>query len=130
MIEGACHCGHLSWRFDADPVSATACNCTICRRYGALWAYGHEGETVTVTGETRIYMHGDRDLEFHSCARCGCIGYWRQATPGEDGRRRIGVNLRLAALDAVAALPLKHLDGFETWRSVPRDTLCVGDIWF
>src|SRR6188768_4061329 len=55
MIEGACHCGALSWRFEGPPGGATACNCTICRRHGALWIYGHEGEEISVSGEARAY---------------------------------------------------------------------------
>lgn len=42
MIEGSCHCGSVTWRFDRIPESATACNCTVCRRYGVLWAYDFE----------------------------------------------------------------------------------------
>jgi len=29
------------------PESATTCNCTICRRYGVLWAYDYEGERIS-----------------------------------------------------------------------------------
>ena len=43
MIEGSCHCGAVHWRFEGIPKSATTCNCSICRRYGALWAYDYEG---------------------------------------------------------------------------------------
>jgi hypothetical protein len=39
MVEGSCHCGAVRWSFDGTPESATACNCTVCRRYGVLWAY-------------------------------------------------------------------------------------------
>ena len=28
------HCGVLHWSFEGDPGSVTACNCTLCRRYG------------------------------------------------------------------------------------------------
>jgi hypothetical protein len=44
MIQGSCHCGAVQWRLEALPESATACNCTACRRYRALWAYDFEGE--------------------------------------------------------------------------------------
>src|SRR5262249_39749528 len=44
MIEGSCHCGAVRWTFEGVPESATACNCTACRRYGVLWAYDYEGE--------------------------------------------------------------------------------------
>lgn len=39
MLEGSCHCGAITWQFDGVPPDATACNCTICRRHGALWSY-------------------------------------------------------------------------------------------
>jgi hypothetical protein len=39
MLNGTCHCGALSWSLEGDPGSITACNCTLCRRYGTLWAY-------------------------------------------------------------------------------------------
>lgn len=43
MVEGSCHCGAVRWRFAGVPESATACNCSVCRRYGALLAYDFEG---------------------------------------------------------------------------------------
>src|SRR5258706_305888 len=54
MIQGSCLCGAVQWRFEGMPESATACNCTACRRYGALWAYDYEGEGINVTGPTRM----------------------------------------------------------------------------
>jgi len=41
------------------PESATACNCTVCRRYGVLWAYDYEGEGIEVSGPTRAYIRGE-----------------------------------------------------------------------
>ena len=38
-MKGTCHCGAIEWQLDYDPGPITACNCTVCRRYGALWAY-------------------------------------------------------------------------------------------
>jgi hypothetical protein len=130
MLEGSCHCGAVRWRFDRMPSDATACNCTVCRRYGALWAYGHEGMDIEVSGETRTYAHGERLLAFHACPTCGCVAYWRGLRTGEDGRRRIGVNLRMAEPGAVGAIVVDHFDGLETWRDLPRDGRCVADMWF
>ncbi|MDE2462228.1 MAG: GFA family protein, partial [Alphaproteobacteria bacterium] len=36
MLTGTCHCGAAHWTFEGDPGAITACNCTLCRRYGAL----------------------------------------------------------------------------------------------
>lgn len=129
MLEGSCHCGDVRWTFDGVPEDATACNCTICRRYGTLWAYDFEGERINVSGDTRAYVRG-RALEFHFCASCGCVAYWRLAKPPEDGRRRIAVNLRLAEPDAVAAIPVEHFDGLTSFEDLGRDGRCVGDMWF
>src|SRR6186997_1655878 len=95
MIEGSCHCGGVRWTFEEVPKSATACNCTHCRRYGTLWPYDYEDEKIRVSGPTRVYIRG-KHLGFHFSPDCGCIAYWRRLEPGEDGRRRIAVNLRLA----------------------------------
>ena len=130
MVEGSCHCGAVHWRFDGVPGSATACNCTVCRRYGALWAYGFEGEHIQVSGPTLTYSWGDKRLQFHFCGACGGLAYWSPIEPREDGRRRMGVNLRLAEPDAVGAIPVEHLDGLDTWKDLPRDGRCVADMWF
>ncbi|MCB1381174.1 MAG: GFA family protein [Alphaproteobacteria bacterium] len=130
MIEGACHCGKVQWRFDGIPEGATACNCTVCRRYGVLWAYAHEGEGIDVSGPTQVYTCGKPSLGFHFCPTCGCVAYWRALAPGPDGRRRIAVNLRLAEPEAVAEIPIDHFDGLDTFDDLPRDGRCVKDYWF
>jgi hypothetical protein len=129
MIEGSCHCGAIRWTFDGTPEAATACNCTVCRRYGVLWAYDYEGERIRVSGPTTAYARG-RSLDFHFCPRCGCVAYWRALVPGSDGRRRIAVNLRLAEPEAVAGIIVDHFDGLVSFDDLGRDGRCVGDMWF
>lgn len=129
MIEGTCHCGAVGWKFDGVPDHATACSCTICRRYGGLWGYGYENEEVTVFGETRTYIWGDRLLAFNSCVRCGCIVYTRGLEVNDDGQRRMAVNLRMAEPASVASIVINHFDGLN-WETRPRDGRCVADMWF
>lgn len=130
MLEGSCHCGAVRWSFYGQPESATACNCTVCRRYGALWAYDYEDERIRVSGATRVYARGSRTLGFHFCADCGCVAYWRALAAGKDGRRRIAVNLRLAVPEEVAAIVLDHFDGLVSFDDLGRDGRCVADLWF
>lgn len=130
MLEGACHCGAVKWRFDAEPGGATACNCTICRRLGVLWIYGHEGVDVSATGPTTAYTRGEAHLAFHFCAACGCVAYWRSLSVGADGRRRMAVNIRLTEPELVAHLPIDHFDGLDTFTDLPRDGRTVRDMWF
>jgi hypothetical protein len=82
----------------------TACNCTVCRRYGALWAYDDEGGRIARTGEMAALTRARKNpvLEFRFCPACACVVAWRGLRLEEDGRRRIAVNVRLADPEAVA----------------------------
>lgn len=128
-MRGSCHCGAVEWRFTGLPESATVCNCTVCRRYGTLWAYGFEGEGIDVSGRTAEYVRGD-SLGFHFCPACGCVAFWRSLKRDDAGRRRIGVNLRMAEPDAVAKVPIDRFDGLDGCRDLPRDGRCVRDYLF
>lgn len=129
-MEGSCHCGAARWHFDGIPEAATACNCTICRRYGVLWAYGYEGEDIHVSGPTRVYLRADPSIGFHFCGTCGCVVCWRALRPAKDTRRRIAVNLRLAEPELAGAIVMDLFDGLGAFDDLPRDGRCVADMWF
>ena len=129
MIQGSCHCGAVRWTFEGQPDGATACNCTVCRRYGVLWAYDYENEGIKVSGPTRAYVPG-RHLGFHFCPNCGCVAYWRGLEPDQQGRRRIAVNLRLTEPEAVARIPIDRFEGLVSFEDLPRDGRCVADYWY
>ena len=127
-MDGSCHCGAVHWHFEGVPETATACNCSVCRRYGALWSYGFD-EQIAVTGETRTYLWDRKSIEFHFCVQCGCVAFWRAATSGPDGRRFGAVNIRLAADPAaVQAIALVHHDT-HTNDDLPLDGKRVADVW-
>lgn len=129
MIKGKCLCGAVRWTCEEMPDAATACNCTACRRYGTLWAYGYEEEGIDVSGPTRAYVRGEA-LEFHFCPACGCVAYWRALSVDDRGRRRIAVNLRLTDPKLVEGVVIDHFDGLDTFDDLPRDGRCVKDMWF
>ena len=128
-MEGSCHCGAVQWRFKGMPESVTACNCTVCRRYGVLWAYDFEGERIDVSGPTKAYVRG-QDLSFNFCPECGCVAYWRSLQRDNLGRRRVAVNLRLTEPEPIAHLPVDHFEGLVSFEDLPRDGRCVADYWF
>jgi hypothetical protein len=133
LLTGACHCGACQWTLEGDPGPATACNCTLCRRYGALWCYDYEGERIRVSGPTGVYRRAgksDPSLEILFCPTCAGVVAWRGLRVDERGRRRIAVNARLAEPDAVADLPIDHFDGLQTFEDLPRDGRCVREMWF
>lgn len=133
MLTGACHCGALTWTFEGTPESATACNCTLCRRYGTLWIYDYEGERVAVAGPRKAYTRKNKPtpaLEILFCGECGCVAAWRGLRLDERGRRRMAVNVRLSEPRLVEGLPIDPFDGLDRFDDLPRDGRCVRDLWF
>lgn len=130
-VKGKCHCGRVSWTLDTPPDSVTACNCTICRRYGVLWAYGHIGHDIHTDGESRTYRRTDGGaIDFHFCGTCGCVTHYVATRAGTDGRHWTAVNLRLTDPSPIADLPIDHFDGHDSFDDLPRDGRTVRDMWF
>ena len=132
MLHGSCHCGNANWTLEGDPGSITACNCTLCRRYGTLWAYDYEGERITLAGKTTSYVRADEknpSLEILFCPACAGVVAWRSLHLDKRGRRRMAVNLRLAEPELVADLPIDHFDGLDTFEDLASDGRCVRDLW-
>lgn len=133
MIEGRCHCGQAGWTLEGDVGTVTACNCTLCRRYGALWAYGHEGSRANLFGETKTYIRPGKAapaLQIHFCATCGCVTGYRSLQVEADGSRKIAINVRLTSPEAVMNQPIERFDGLDSFDDLPRDGRLVRDLWF
>jgi hypothetical protein len=109
MVEGSCHCGAVRIRLAEPPGEVTECNCSICRRLGALWAY-YPAPQVDIAGEaaTTVYRHGPQTLAFHHCRTCGCTTHWRSVDPA---RERMGINARLLDPDVMAGALVEHFNG-------------------
>ena len=113
MIEASCHCGTVHLEIEVPPSEVTECNCSICRRYGVLWAY-YTPEQVNVSSPdppTDVYVWNGRTTEFHHCRICGCVSHW---TPTDRDRDRVGVNARLMEPEILAGARVRHLDGADT----------------
>ena len=105
--EGSCHCGSIRITVNDDPVDASECNCSICRRTGALWTYSSPTK-VKVSGEGIGYVHGDKCLTLFHCNTCGVITHWTPIDPDYD---RMGINLRLFGPSLWTELPRLYVDG-------------------
>jgi hypothetical protein len=113
MITGSCHCDAAGWTLEGGSGVVTACNCTLCRRYGVQWAYDYENSRIRISGPTSTYTRTDREtpsIEIRFCPTCGCVICWRGPAVRPDGGRRMAVNVRLAPPEGIAHLPIDHLD--------------------
>jgi hypothetical protein len=116
VYRGSCHCGAVGFEYRRTPEWLTSCNCSFCRRAGALWAYA-EMRQIDVRGdpeETFRYVWGDRTLAFHICRTCGCTACWTSLQPAPEAR--MGVNFALVDPADRAGLRIRHLDGADTWQ--------------
>ena len=113
MIEASCHCGAVQLEIATAPETVTDCNCSICRRYGVLWAYYAPSQVSIVEGvaATDTYMWDDKSIAFHRCRHCGCVTHWAAVDPAYE---RMGVNARLMALEVLARARVRRLDGAVT----------------
>jgi hypothetical protein len=130
---GSCHCGAVHWEYRGTIPDATICNCTVCRRYGVLWAYEYEGEGIRVddpSGALSAYSRGSHSISFNFCKNCGNIVCWRGLKPRDNGKTRIAVNLRLAEPNDVAGIRLQRFDGFHSFSDLPLDGRTVADVLF
>ncbi len=110
MMHGSCHCGQVTVAMDDTPETVTSCNCSLCRKLGAIWTYTTR-DKVQVEGSTDTYGHGDHTLDTHRCRNCGCVVVWIATDPAYE---RMGINIRL--FEGFEQFRVRHLDGADTWE--------------
>ena len=113
MIESSCVCGAVRLAISRAPDEVTDCNCTMCRRYGALWAYYSPKDVTVPSGLTDTFSRGPKLSHFHRCKICGCVTHWSALDKTYD---RMGVNARLMEPEVLARARVLRFDGLDTWK--------------
>ena len=112
MIESSCVCGAVRLAITRAPDEVTDCNCTLCRRYGALWAYYSPKDVSVPSGLTDTFSRGPKLSNFHRCKICGCVTHWAPI----GAHDRMGVNARLMEPEVLARARVLRFDGLDTWK--------------
>lgn len=84
MVKAACHCTAVRFEIAEHPQWVLDCNCTICRRYGALWTYFRGADAAKLITKpdpeaTEAYLWLDKEIGFHRCKTCGCVTHLQAA---------------------------------------------------
>ena len=114
---GSCHCGRVRFEFQANIASAMECNCSLCRRKGALWHAASDTALRIVSGEEELtlYQFGTMTAKHYSCRHCGVSPLTR---PRLDPTRW-AVNLRcIEGLD-LSLLAIRKFDG-KHWEAAAK----------
>ena len=116
ILTGNCHCGAVKIDVPRRPRSLTECNCSLCRRYGARWAYYQPGDVRIRAGRgsTEFYSWGDKMLRLVRCATCGCVTHWTRIRPRKVAY--MGVNMRNFEPSLLESVRIRRLDGANTWK--------------
>jgi hypothetical protein len=110
-----CLCGAVCVAFDIRLDFVNECNCVLCRKSGARWAY-LEPDAARIDGDTRGFTRTDKpdaaaDLRF--CPTCGTTTHFTLTDEAAErfGTQILGVNVRLADEAELAGVELRFPDG-------------------
>jgi hypothetical protein len=115
MLTLSCHCGQIRVEVRKRPDYINECNCTLCSKSGARWAY-FDPSDVTVEGTASGYCRTDKDdpgAEIHFCPSCGSTTHFTltQSAVAKFGNTLMGVNMLLADEQDLAGIELRYPDG-------------------
>ncbi|MET1110751.1 MAG: aldehyde-activating protein [Allosphingosinicella sp.] len=115
MLKLSCLCGQVRVETAKRPDYVHECNCTLCSKSGARWAYFHPSE-VSVEGAGQGYCREDKadpGAQIRFCGKCGSTTHFvlTESAAEKHGNVVMGVNMRLADESDLAGIELRFPDG-------------------
>ena len=127
-----CHCGATKIELPGPPAEGTECNCTFCRRAGAVWAYYNPGELRFISREQeRLYSTNPEVHQHYFCGKCGTQTwgespdwaslYNNDGTPKSGDAtaiptaHKLSLNLKLIGELDLATIDIVKVDGRNSW---------------
>lgn len=119
MVRAACHCGVVRITMEPAPNWVLDCNCSICRRYGTLWAYTWDriakrdfnATLLQGASELEAYIWGNRWIGFWRCKACGCVTHHTALQEPEKIR---AINARMFANFDTGSVTIHRSDNAHT----------------
>ena len=114
---GSCHCGRVTFELQAELNYVIDCNCSLCRRRGALWHGANESSLRIVSGEQdlALYQFNTKTAKHYFCKHCGIHPF---ARPRLDPSKW-AVNVRCIDKADLSSLPVRRFDG-EHWEEAAK----------
>jgi hypothetical protein len=106
---GSCHCGKVQFEVDADFDHVRICDCSICRRRGALIHRVEEKcfRLLTPIEELSLYKWHTKTAKDYFCSNCGILPFRRPRTAPDLW----GVNVRCLEGVDLSSIPIKYVYG-------------------
>ncbi|MDE1158159.1 MAG: GFA family protein [Neorhizobium sp.] len=111
QISGSCHCGKIAFTADGEFSEAIECNCSYCRRQGALLAFVPRDRLALLTPRDALktYYFHRKVIAHHFCDACGIAPFGEATMPG--GREMAAINLRCVPEIDVSGVKVSQYDG-------------------
>ncbi len=112
--QGSCHCGKVRFEIDADIDHVRVCDCSICKKRGALLHRVPENDVrlFTPLKELSLYQWGSLTAHDYFCPVCGVLPFRR---PGQLSAEEVAMGVE--AFDGWA-INTSCLSGFD-YSNVP-----------
>lgn len=120
IYSGSCHCGRIRFEVDADIEHVRICDCSICRRRGALNVRVPKEKLRLLTPweELSLYQWGSRTAKDYFCPVCGILPFRRPSDPTQQELREgvvpfdgWAVNARCLEGIDVDSIPVRRIFG-------------------
>lgn len=101
-LKGSCHCGAVRFEVRTEVEPAARCNCSLCRRKGALMSPMFDGRDLTIlAGEDALtlYQFNTRVAKHFFCKHCGIYPFHQTRKDATRWRVNLGC---LEGVDAYA----------------------------
>lgn len=118
--KGECHCGKVRFEVTADIDHVRVCDCSVCRKRGALNFRVEEADfhLETPLAELTVYRWGSLTAKDYFCPTCGILPFRRPGAPTPEELSRgvrpfsgWAVNVRCLSGIDLAALPKQRIFG-------------------
>ena len=111
IYHGSCHCGRIAFDVEGDLSQVVDCNCSICRRKGALLWFVPRQQLRLLTPEADMstYTFNKHVIQHHFCPICGMHPFGEGRDPA--GNAMAAVNVRCLDDVDLDSLTVKHFDG-------------------
>jgi hypothetical protein len=115
MLSVSCLCGQNRITIDDRPRFIHECNCSLCSKTGARWAY-FDPSKVSAEGVSSSFRRADKEqanADVHFCPTCGCTTHFvlTETAIAAFGNSVMGVNMGLADPAELAGIELRYPDG-------------------
>ncbi|SAK48021.1 aldehyde-activating protein [Caballeronia temeraria] len=92
-LKGACHCGAVTFEVDTPPEPAVRCNCSFCRRRGAVMSAPFVKEKLRILSgedELTLYQFNTQVAKHFFCKRCGIYTFHQTRSNPDEWRVNLG----------------------------------------